>query len=85
MKTQLTASDLPDSLTKVRHQIERDVPVGFNHHKDIVLSPVRDSPGKQDLEGLALKHRIDTLMPRFDALQIMVRVGKFDHVARPSP
>ena len=73
MKTQLTASDLPDSLAKVRHQIERDVPVGFNHHHDVV------APGKQGLEGLALKRRIDNLMPRFDELQIMARVGKFDH------
>ena len=73
MKTQLTASDLPESLAKVRHQIERDVPVGFGYHKDIV------SPGKHGLEGLALKQRIDSLMPRFDELTIMARVGKFDH------
>lgn len=32
MKTQLTASDLPDNLKAVRHQIERDVPVRFNYH-----------------------------------------------------
>lgn len=73
MKTQLTASDLPDSLKQVRHQIERDVPVGFNYHGDSV------KPGQQGLEGMALKRRIDALMPRFDALQIMARVDKFDH------
>jgi tRNA-splicing ligase RtcB len=33
VKTNLTASDLPDSLKEIRHQIERDIPVGFNHHK----------------------------------------------------
>jgi tRNA-splicing ligase RtcB len=73
MKTQLNASDLPESLKKVRSQIERDVPVGFNFHRDMV------SPGKQGLEGLALKRRIDSLVPRFDTLKIMERIGKFDH------
>lgn len=73
MKTQLTAPDLPDSLKAVRHQIERDVPVGFNYHGNTVR------PGNQGLEGLALKRRVDALVPRFDALQIMARVGKFDH------
>lgn len=32
--TNLTANDLPDDLKKIRNQIERDVPVGFNCHKD---------------------------------------------------
>jgi tRNA-splicing ligase RtcB (3'-phosphate/5'-hydroxy nucleic acid ligase) len=73
MKTQLSAADLPDNLKQIRYQIERDVPVGFNYHDDMV------APGKQGLEGLALKRRVDALMPRFDALQIMARVGKFNH------
>ena len=30
--TNLTASDLPESLLSLRNQIERDVPVGFNEH-----------------------------------------------------
>lgn len=30
----LNANDLPDDLKTVRHQIERDVPVGFNMHND---------------------------------------------------
>jgi len=33
VRTSLKASDLPDDLTKLRHQIERDIPVGFNSHK----------------------------------------------------
>jgi tRNA-splicing ligase RtcB len=73
MHTELIASDLPDSLKAVRHQIERDVPVGFNYHRDVV------APGRQGPEGMALKRRIDSLMPRFDGLRIMARVGKFDH------
>lgn len=32
--TNLTASDLPESLKAVRDQIEQDVPVGFNRHTD---------------------------------------------------
>jgi tRNA-splicing ligase RtcB len=32
--TNLTASDLPESLREIRLQIERDVPVGFNSHND---------------------------------------------------
>jgi tRNA-splicing ligase RtcB len=71
-KTQLSASDLPDSLKQARSQIERDVPVGFNYHRAMV------APGKLGLQGLALKQRIEKLMPRFDALKIMARVGKFD-------
>jgi len=34
IRLSLKASDLPDSLLEVRNQIERDVPVGFNQHKD---------------------------------------------------
>ena len=34
VKTSLTANDLPDDLKSIRHQIERDIPVGFNEHKD---------------------------------------------------
>ena len=34
VRLSLTAGDLPDSLAAVRHQIERDVPVGFSEHSD---------------------------------------------------
>lgn len=34
-KSNLKASDLPDDLKLIRSQIERDVPVGFNWHKDL--------------------------------------------------
>ena len=33
VKTSLKASDLPDSLVELRHDIERTIPVGFNSHK----------------------------------------------------
>ena len=32
-KTNIKASDLPDSLKGIRHSIERSIPVGFNGHK----------------------------------------------------
>ena len=35
LKTNLRASDLPKDLKNIRHQIERDVPVGFNQHKEV--------------------------------------------------
>jgi tRNA-splicing ligase RtcB len=34
VRTNLTASDLPDSLADLRHSIERSIPVGFNEHRD---------------------------------------------------
>jgi tRNA-splicing ligase RtcB len=37
IKTNLTASDLPDDLKAIRHQIERDIPVGFNAHNEAPL------------------------------------------------
>ena len=38
MLTNLTAADLPDNLSALRNQIERDIPVGFNEHKrDVYL------------------------------------------------
>jgi tRNA-splicing ligase RtcB (3'-phosphate/5'-hydroxy nucleic acid ligase) len=63
VKTNLTAKDLPESLSKVRAQIERDVPVGFDFHKE-ALSP-RD----------ALAKRMENLGERFPKLRIMEVVG----------
>jgi tRNA-splicing ligase RtcB len=37
-KTDLGAADLPENLARLRAQIERDVPVGYNFHKH-PLSP----------------------------------------------
>jgi tRNA-splicing ligase RtcB len=34
LQLSLTADQLPDSLTQIRHQIERDVPVGFHDHPE---------------------------------------------------
>ncbi len=34
VRTNLTASDLPESLAELRHSIERSIPVGFSEHRD---------------------------------------------------
>jgi tRNA-splicing ligase RtcB len=36
VRLSLKANQLPDSLTAIRHQIERDVPTGFGQHKESV-------------------------------------------------
>jgi tRNA-splicing ligase RtcB len=35
VKTTLTASDLPDSLTLLRHRVEKAIPVGFDAHDNV--------------------------------------------------
>jgi tRNA-splicing ligase RtcB len=72
VRTTLKASDLPDSLAAIRAHIERDVPVGFNAHKQ----PLQ--PQKHGAMGEALQERIDDLAKRYEALRIMDRVGKYD-------
>lgn len=39
VRLSLKASDLPESLLAIRHQIERDVPTGRGQHKDVQTCP----------------------------------------------
>jgi len=73
IQTTLSARDLPESLSRIRAQIERDVPVGFNAHKAAV--------GEHQLGAGAspLRARMHALEQRYQALRIMRRVGRFDH------
>jgi tRNA-splicing ligase RtcB len=71
VKTDLTASDLPESLAAIRAQIERDVPVGFGFHKD-PLEP------KGSRAAHVLENRMMTLEERFPTLRILDRMGRFD-------
>jgi tRNA-splicing ligase RtcB len=71
VKTDLKSTDLPENLGKVRHQIERDVPVGFNFHRD-PLDP------KGSRKALELNNRMKKLEERFDKLRILGRMGRFD-------
>lgn len=47
MKTNLTASDLPESLKALRHSIERSIPVGFNQHRDPLSFTLESSLWKE--------------------------------------
>ncbi|HEV2978665.1 MAG TPA: RtcB family protein [Casimicrobiaceae bacterium] len=72
VRTTLKASDLPDSLAKLRAQIERDVPVGFNAHRQPLRLDDASSIGDR------LQRRTAGLAQRYAALRIMHRVGKYD-------
>lgn len=77
VQTSLTADDLPDSLKDLRHQIERDIPVGFNSHtRDIPLHT-------KGLEGLRLERTRKALLDSFPSLRIMKRVGQFNEQRMP--
>lgn len=73
VKTTLKATDLPDSLAKVRSAIESVVPVGFNYN---------DRPASlksQGLQGMALDRRMKLLDERFEKLVILKRYKNFDY------
>lgn len=69
-KTDLAARDLPQSLNKLRSQIERDVPVGFDFHKH-PLEP-------EGAQAPALLARMRDLEQRYPKLRILSRMGRFD-------
>lgn len=69
--TNLTASDLPDSLFALRNQIERDVPVGFNEHKSGIPSvsgPYAD----------VLRKNLKKTVSGFDELAMKSVLGRAD-------
>lgn len=70
--TNLTAKDLPESLQKIRNQIERDVPVGFAEHKDDVKvqGPYADK----------LRQKTRKIMDRWEHLEIRKQMGRADQV-----
>jgi tRNA-splicing ligase RtcB len=69
VKTNLTASDLPENLGRIRSQIERDVPVGFEFHDD-PLDP------KGSFQANELVRRMKELESRFAKLRILGRIGR---------
>lgn len=71
IKTSLRASDLPEDLTKIRHQIERDIPVGFNAHKE----PVLDSRRIAAFDPATLKDAV-ALFDEFSTLDSRVHGDK---------
>ena len=71
VKTDLAAADLPESLTRLRAQIERDVPVGINFHKQ-PLAP------EGTRAALALEIRMKKLEQRFPKLRILEELGRLN-------
>lgn len=70
-KTNLKASDLPESLFSLRNAIERDVPVGFNEHKagiPSVSGPYAD----------VLRKNLRKTMDTFDNLALKEKLGRAD-------
>ena len=71
VKAVLVAADLPESLSRLRAQIERDVPVGINFHKQ-PLAP------EGTRAALALGNRMKKLEERFPKMRILDEMGRFD-------
>lgn len=61
VKTNLTAKDLPESLKEVRHNIERAVPVGKNHHRDLKK--------ESELVWLKLKNYYEDLTTKYKSIK----------------
>jgi tRNA-splicing ligase RtcB len=72
VRTDLVASDLPQSLHAMRMKIEGLIPVGFAAHEK-ELNPTHEGP-----HGRVLKQRMDALFVRFEALEILHVLGKID-------
>jgi tRNA-splicing ligase RtcB len=69
--TNLTASDLPDSLFSLRNQLERDIPVGFNEHKagiPSVTGPYAD----------VLRKNLKKTMDSFEHLAMLPKLNRAD-------
>lgn len=71
VKTELMARDLPESLDRVRSQIEREVPVGFQFHREPL------EPGGSREAGV-LRRRMRDLEARYRKLGILGNLGRFD-------
>ncbi|MDE1139903.1 MAG: RtcB family protein [Paraburkholderia tropica] len=56
IRLSLKASDLPDNLTMIRHQIERDVPLGAGGAHDPKRLPASNAENWRGLQALTDKH-----------------------------
>lgn len=68
IRTNLKAEDLPDDLKAIRHQIERDIPVGFNQHDEQVVRRARFG-----VESDRLVNDTQRLFERFSGLDTSVQ------------
>lgn len=69
--TNLTASDLPDSLFSLRNQLERDIPVGFNEHK-------KGIPSVSGPYADVLRKNLRKCMDNFEDLALLEKLGRAD-------
>ena len=69
--TNLTATDLPDSLLALRNQIERDVPVGFNEH-------AKGIPSVSGPYADILRKNLTKTMQAWDTLTMKQKLGRAD-------
>lgn len=69
--TNLTATDLPDSLLSLRNQVERDIPVGFNEHK-------KGIPSVSGPYADVLRKNLRKSMNDFENLALLDRLGRAD-------
>jgi tRNA-splicing ligase RtcB len=72
VRTGLNASDLPDSLSTMRAEIEAAVPVGFAYNQNPL------SIGHESHVGAELQRRYDALMAGFHGLSLFTGIGHFD-------
>ena len=69
--TNLTASDLPESLFSLRNAIEKAVPVGFNEHS-------RGIPGVTGPYADILRKNLRKTMDSFEHLALLPKLGRAD-------
>lgn len=72
IRTEISATELPDSLGRLRSRIEARVPVGFSSHSQVV-NPLHDG-----LRGVALANTGKKLSDRFEKLKILDVIRQYD-------
>src|SRR5712671_2528079 len=72
VRLSISASDLPESLAKIRSAIETDVPVGFNQHEH---AKVKGSAHAR--QARVLNDRLDVIVGKHEGIMKMQR--KFNH------
>ena len=70
-KTNLKAEDLPTSLLSLRHQIERDIPVGFNEH-------AKGIPSVSGPYADILRKNLTKTMQEWNNLALKAKLGRAD-------
>ncbi len=75
IRLSLSASDLPDDLAAVRHQIERDVPVGFSEHSDDRLAASDEAIARLTNSGLAWLREAHPEIVQRDSSKLWRQIG----------